>query len=182
MEFLLTAPYDSAMGAANVISLVSAVVAIFVACLAFRSNQDEQRRRRREQASLVSGWVARHDGAAEWQARIRNKSALPVYNVRTVFHEMEKLPDAPNAGFGWRDAGSAVPAPRESTICILPPEMDRDVPVPEKFKWLYDNPTDRTCVVSISFTDAAGRYWERNEHGILCTPGVRDAGMTTTTN
>ena len=148
------------------ISIVSAVVAIFVACLAFRSNHDEHRRRLREQASQVSGWVARQSDAAGWQTRIRDKSALPVFNVRTIFHEMEKLPSAPKTGFGWRNAGPAVPAPRIDHL-RLPPEADRDVSIPEEFKWLDGNPTDRTCVVSISFTDAAGHYWERDEHGIL---------------
>jgi hypothetical protein len=167
MEVSTTAPYDSIMDATNVISLVAAAAAVLAAGFTFWSINDERRRRRREQASLVSGWVTRKGNTSEWQALIRNQSALPVYNVRTLFHEMEKLPNAPNAGFGWRAAGLAVPAPRESTICVLPPEMDRDVAVPEEFKWLYDNPTDRTCVVSISFTDAAGHYWERNEHGIL---------------
>jgi hypothetical protein len=165
MGVMRTAPYDSAMDAT--ISLVSAVVAIFGACLAFWSNHDERRRRQREQASQVSGWVAPQAGAAEWQARIRNRSTLPVYNVRTVFHEMEKLPDAPNAGFGWRSVDLGVPASRESTICVLPPETDGDVPVHEEFKWLYSSPTDRTCVVSISFTDAARHHWEGDEHGVL---------------
>jgi hypothetical protein len=155
------------MDTANAISLVAAVAAVLAACFTFWSIHDDRRRRRREQASQVSGWVARKNDAAEWQALVRNQSALPVYNVRTVFHEMEKLPNAPNAGFGWRDVAPAVRAPRESIICVLPPETDRDVPVPNEFKRLHGNPNDRTCIVSISFTDAAGRYWERNEHGIL---------------
>jgi hypothetical protein len=142
MEVLPVAPYDSSMDTANAISLVAAVAAVFAACFTFWSIHDDRRRRRREQASQVSGWVARKNDAAEWQALIRNQSALPVYNVRTVFHEMEKLPNAPNAGFGWRDAGLPVPAPRESIICILPPETDRDVPVPDEFKQLHGNPND----------------------------------------
>lgn len=88
-------------------------------------------------------------------------------------------------GFGWRDAGPAVPAPRESTICVLPPETDRDLSVPEEFKRLYGNLNDRTCIVSISFTDATGHYWERNEHGILRQASALrqsgDANMATTT-
>lgn len=167
LEVTTTAPYDSAMDVTNVISLVAAVSAISAACFAFWSIYDDQRLRRREQANLVSGWVGRTDNAPEWYAIIRNQSALPVYNVRTLFREMEKLPNAPNAGFGWRDAGPAVQAPRGSTIRILPPETDRDVTVPPEFKWHYKNPTDRTCVVSISFTGAAGHDWQRNEHGML---------------
>jgi hypothetical protein len=92
------------MDIGTVVSLVSAVAAAGSAGFAYWSIHDDRKRRRREQATKVSGWVAREHGDSPWQARIRNHSDLPVYDVRVCFHEMERLAHSPAVGSAWRVA------------------------------------------------------------------------------
>jgi hypothetical protein len=79
---------------------------------------------------------------------------------------MVKAAQAPAAGPAWRTAESIL-APRESTICVFPPGPDRYISLPVEYAARFSEATDRTCVVSITFTDAAGKYWRRDEHGKL---------------
>jgi hypothetical protein len=171
---------DPATGIAAIAAVGSAGGAIAAALIAWRALHgqaaevrvvvrqyaEDRDRRLQEQAAKVSGWVAREDSGARWQARIRNQSGLPVYNVRTTFHEMKRRTPAPEVGPAW-DVVDTVEAPRDFVICVLPPDDNRDVPVPQKVREEFGRVSDRTCVISITFTDAAGNHWGRNEHGIL---------------
>jgi len=145
---------------ATVVLAVGAIVTGLFAYFGLHAQAAEGRR----QAVTVSGWM--YEEGTTWQARVRNGSPLPVYDLRVRFHRMEKAEHAPVAGPAWRSADSVL-APRESTVCVFPPDTDRDIPLPEKYAKGFASATDRTCVVSITFTDAAGRYWRRDEHGKL---------------
>jgi hypothetical protein len=126
----------------------------------------EQRERdtdqqRRSQAAKVTAWIERvEDGS--WKAHIRNASDLLIFDVRTFYHEIRKKP-----GEGWDTILQGGPPPRDETICVLPANADRLRAVPEKVRALFQELTDRTCVVSIEFTDAAENRWERNPRGAL---------------
>lgn len=91
----------------------------------------------------MSGWM--HEEGKTWQARVRNGSPLPVYDLRVSFHQMVKAEIAPVEGPAWRSADSVL-APRESTVCVFPPDTDRDIPLPEEYAKRFTSATDRTCV------------------------------------
>lgn len=152
---------DLAVEISNIGVAVGAVTAALFAYFGLRAQSAEARRR---QAVTVSGWM--HQEGSTWKAHVRNGSSLPVYDLRVCFHRMVKAAQAPAAGPAWRTAESVM-APRESTICVFPPGIDRDIPLPEEYAERFAGATDRTCVVSITFTDAAGKYWRRDEHGKL---------------
>lgn len=57
--------------------------------------------------------------------------------------------------------------PPDQIICVFRPESDRTVPAPEKVQEMFGQVNDRTCVVSIEFTDAKGSHWERDPRGAL---------------
>lgn len=119
---------------------------------------DEQRR---SQAAKVTAWIERPEDGT-WKAHIRNASDLPIFDVRTFFHEIRKKPDE-----GWDTIPQGGPPPRDETICVFPPNADRLIAVPEKVWALFQELTDRTCVVSIEFSDAAENRWERDPRGTL---------------
>jgi hypothetical protein len=120
---------------------------------------DEQRR---SQAATVTAWIELQPEDGLWKAHIRNASDLPIFDVRTFFHEIRKKP-----GEGWEPILQGEPPPRDETICVFPPNADRLIAVPEKVHALFQELTDRTCVVSIEFTDAAENRWERDPRGAL---------------
>jgi len=120
---------------------------------------------RRSQAVKVTAWLARSDTADTWEARIRNASDLPIFDVRTFFHKIHKIDPIPGGG-NWVPVGQ-IGTPPDETICVFPPETDRVVAVPENVQDMFGELTDRTYVVSIEFTDAAGNHWERNARGAL---------------
>jgi hypothetical protein len=120
---------------------------------------------RRSQAAKVTTWLARSDDDGAWEARIRNASDLPIFDVRTFFHKIHKVNPTPGGG-NWVPAGQEATPPDE-TICVFPPQADRVVAVPENARKMFGEPTDRTYVASIEFTDAAGHHWERDARGTL---------------
>lgn len=60
-----------------------------------------------------------------------------------------------------------VGTPPDEIICVFPPQTDRVVPIPDGAREKFGEFTDRTYVVSIEFTDAAGNHWERDPRGAL---------------
>lgn len=70
-------------------------------------------------------------------------------------------------GEGWEPVLLGDPPPREETVCVFPPDSLRSVSVPETVRALLPELSDRTCVVSIEFTDAAENEWERDPRGAL---------------
>lgn len=127
-----------------------------------RKQADEQRR---SQAAKVTAWLCRTEDES-WKACIRNASDEPVFDVLTSFHAIQKKP-----GEGWESFGQEE-VPRDEIICVFPPSTDRSVVVPEKVRALlqkvnHQELTDRTCVVSITFTDAGERRWQRDPRGAL---------------
>jgi hypothetical protein len=127
-----------------------------------KQREREAEAQRRSQAARVTAWIARTDAAGSWEARIRNASDLPIFDVRTFFHAIHKNP----VRGGWDPVGQGGPPPDE-TICVFPPQTDRSVAVPEKVQAIFGEVTDRTYVVSVEFTDAAGNSWERDPRGAL---------------
>jgi hypothetical protein len=116
----------------------------------------------RSQAAKVTAWLEppEHDG--RWEAHIRNDSDLCIFDVRVFFHEIHKEPVK-----GWKPILIGEPPPREETICVFPPKHSRSVAVPDKIRALFSEFSDRTCVASIEFTDAAEKHWERDARGEL---------------
>lgn len=125
-----------------------------------RKRSDEEERR--SQAAKVTAWLERpvHDGP--WEIRIRNDSDLCIFDVRVFFHEIRK-----HSVEGWEPILIGEPPPRDETICVFPPKHSRSVAVPDKIQALFPEFSDRTCVVSIEFTDAAENKWERDPRGAL---------------
>lgn len=133
----------------------------------------EQRERgaeeqRRKQAARVTAWFSSEETPAGFVggARIRNASDQPVYDVRVFFHLLHEV------GSGHVPVGQAGPPPRETTP-VVPSGEDRFIPIPAIVQQtLFGTATanDRTCAVSIEFTDAAGNRWTRDPRGAL-VPG-----------
>jgi hypothetical protein len=92
------------------------------------------------------------------------------------FHEIRKQPVE-----GWVPILIGDPPPRQETICVFPPKHSRSVTVPDEIRILFPDFSDRTCVVSIEFTDAAERHWERDARGglILKSAQADQADVTT---
>jgi hypothetical protein len=120
---------------------------------------------RRSQAAKVTAWLARSDAADAWEARIRNASDLPIFDVRAFFHKIHRIDPVPGGG-NWVPVGQ-VGTPPDEIICVFPPQADRVVAIPEDGRKMFGELTDRTYVVSIEFTDAAGNHWERDARGDL---------------
>lgn len=120
---------------------------------------------RRSQAAKVTAWLARSDAADAWEARIRNASDLPIFDVRAFFHKIHRIDPVPGGG-NWVPVGQ-VGTPPDEIICVFPPQADRVVAIPEDVRKMFGELTDRTYVVSIEFTDAAGNHWERDARGDL---------------
>jgi hypothetical protein len=53
---------------------------------------------RRSQVAKVTAWLARSDTVDTWEARIRNASDLPIFDVRTFFHKIHKIDSVPGGG------------------------------------------------------------------------------------
>ena len=146
-----------------------AIVTAWYARKAFLKQSQEvsdiQKREFRRQAAKVTAWLERpKDGP--WEARIRNDSDQAIFDVLTSFHAIQRKP-----GEGWEPAGQEE-VPRDEIICVFPPRTNRSVAVPEKVRAFlqevtHQEVTDRTCVVSITFTDAAEIRWERDPRGAL---------------
>lgn len=111
----------------------------------------------RSQAAKVTAWLARSDAADAWEARIRNASDLPIFDVRAFFHKIHRIDPVPGGG-NWVPVGQ-VGTPPDEIICVFPPQADRVVAIPEDVRKMFGELTDRTYVVSIEFTDAAGNHW-----------------------
>lgn len=97
---------------------------------------------------------------------VRNASASPVLRVRVFFYHIHQQE---SRGWELRDAGGP-----DETIPVLPPTMDRYVDMPNKVSATYRplNVNDQTCVLSVEFTDAAGKRRHREPDGAL-NPGFR---------
>jgi hypothetical protein len=120
---------------------------------------------RRSQAAKVTAWLAPSDAVGAWEARIRNASDLPIFDVRTFFHKLHKVDPVPGGG-NWVSVGQ-VEVPPDQIICVFRPKSDRTVAAPEKVQEMFGEVNDRRCVVSIEFTDANGSHWERDPRGAL---------------
>jgi hypothetical protein len=121
---------------------------------------------RRSQAARVTAWLARSAPGEPWEARIRNDSDLPIFDVRTFFHKIHKV-ESVSGGGDWEPVGQGG-VPPEEHVCVFPPKTDRSLKVPGAVREMFSGEiTDRTCVVSIEFTDAAGGHWERDARGAL---------------
>jgi hypothetical protein len=88
---------------------------------------------------------------------------MPVYEMRIFFHLIHETDSG-----GRVPVGQGGPPPRETTP-VLPPGEDDFIPVPAKVEAMFGNipVNDRTCTVSIEFTDAAGNRWQRDPRGAL---------------
>jgi hypothetical protein len=82
-----------------------------------------------------------------------------------VLPQLHKVEPAPGGDY-WVSVGQ-VEVPPDQIICVFRPESDRTVPAPEKVQEMFGQVNDRTCVVSIEFTDANGSDWERDPRGAL---------------
>jgi hypothetical protein len=133
------------------------------ASLKQRERDAEEQRQR--QAAMVTAWIARSDAADTWEARIRNASDLPIFDVRAFFHKIHRIDPVPGGG-NWVPVGQ-VATPPDEIICVLPPHTDRVVPIPQDARRVLGQLNDRTYVASIEFTDAAGNHWERDPRGAL---------------
>jgi hypothetical protein len=129
-----------------------------------KQREREAEEQRRKQAARVTAWFGTGETPMGFfqGARVRNASAEPVYEVRVFFHLLHETD-----GRGHVPVGQGGP-PRETTP-VLPPGEDRFVPIPAKVEAMFGNipVNDRTCTVSIEFTDAAGNRWERDPRGAL---------------
>jgi hypothetical protein len=117
---------------------------------------DEQRLK---QTGRVTAWFGTGETPMGWfqGARIRNASDEPVYEIRVFFHLMHETD-----GSGRVPVGQGGPPPREITP-VMPPGEDRFLPIPANVEAMFGNipVDDKTCTVSIEFTDATGNRWER---------------------
>lgn len=145
---------------ATVFALAFAAVAAVAARRTFRIESERDRvnsqaRRqqdeyvRRSQAALVSTWWGRrtHDGA--WGAFVRNASGAPIYQTYVTVLDSDDHTD------GVRVRPGLVPPSLEAQFYEIdlpgdPPTADRE-----------------NHRVKISFTDAAGVRWVRNQYGQL---------------
>jgi hypothetical protein len=97
---------------------------------------------------------------------VRDASASPVFRIRVFFYQIHQQEIR-----GWEltDAGGP-----DETIPVLPPTMERYVDMPDRVHAMYRplNVNDQTCVLSVEFTDAAGKHWHREPDGAL-NPGLR---------
>jgi hypothetical protein len=186
-----TVPFMSTDLSGEIAAVATAVLAFFAlltaifAGLAFSKQrqevgvlQQEARSRyekeQRSQAAKVTAWLERQENAGPWEVHVRNDSDLCIFDVRVYFHAIRKQPVE-----GWEPIFVGERSPREETICVFPPKHSRPVVVPDKIRALFSEFSDRTCVASIEFTDAAERHWERDPRGRLITRSVLvDQGQT----
>lgn len=106
---------------------------------------------RRSQASLVSAWWGRSEETRHWGAYIRNASGAPIFQVSCT---TLRLDDAIEVAKGFH---SVVPPSLVAQFDPLNLNTERD-----------DSHLNTVLYrVKISFTDAAGVRWERNEYGRL---------------
>lgn len=106
------------------------------------------------QASAVAVWVT-DPSTRTWSAVLRNGSQLPVYDVEVTFQPSVRTDD---------DLGIAT-----ARIHTVGPG-DVDIPYPQQFQWPGGNPTTNLVDdlrLSLTFTDAAGVPWSRDENGRL---------------
>jgi AAA domain-containing protein len=75
---------------------------------------------RRSQAAKITAWLARSDAGDSWEARIRNASDLPIFDVRAFFHKIHRIDPTPGGG-NWVPVGQ-VGTPRDEIICVFPPQ------------------------------------------------------------
>jgi hypothetical protein len=130
------------------------------ASLEQRVHFDEEERR--GQAAKVTAWLKRSADDGPWKAHIRNDSDLCIFDVRVFFYEICKQPVE-----GWNPILIDDSPAREETICVFPPKHSRSVTVPDNIRASFQEFSDRTCTVSIEFTDAAERRWKRDARGGL---------------
>lgn len=127
----------------------------------------EAEKQRRGQAATVTGWLDMREADQKlrprWLACIRNASGESVFDVRVFFHLIHR-----EGGPGWVPVGQGGPPPSE-TAPVLPPMTDLPVEIPQRVHDMFGRipVSDRTCVVSFEFTDAAGNRWERDPRGAL---------------
>ncbi len=133
-----------------------------------RKRQAESRQR--AQAVRVTAWFALDPDplrtvnvGPQWKALVRNASTDPVFDVRVFFHQIQ-----PQASGAWVLTDAGGPPPHQA-LPVLAPETDRHIDMPDKVRAMFGvNPlSDRTCVVSVEFTDAAGNRWHRDPRGAL---------------
>ena len=95
-----------------------------------------------------------------WGARIRNASDLPIFDVQAFFHHIHET----RSGGDWEPVMRGA---TEEKIRVFPPQTDRFVEIPEQVRTMMDLIDQSVYVVSIEFTDAAGKRWERDPRGAL---------------
>jgi hypothetical protein len=133
--------------------------------------------RRRAQAARVAAWfgswgdddgypagMSGPPGRLRWGAVIRNASDLPVYDVRFSYHVAV---DPGRRGRTWR-AGERFQS--RDIIPVIPPGVERSA-IPN---YVREEQADGRWLVAVSFTDADGRRWRRDVHGMLTGPESGD--------
>ncbi|MGH3944498.1 MAG: hypothetical protein ACRDSI_05565 [Pseudonocardiaceae bacterium] len=159
-----TTDWITAVGTAG--AFVAAVAAAAIAAVVVRHDRAA---RRAEQASRVAAWVEWREGVGkmprDWLGGygcvVLNTSPLPVYDVVVGYRHYDA------AGRPW-DLGTA-------RLGLIPPG-ERVEPLPAADLIRGDAETGvpgftwaelKTIRVLISFTDAAGRKWQRDQDGRL---------------
>jgi arabinogalactan oligomer/maltooligosaccharide transport system substrate-binding protein len=148
--------------AASTLALLFAATAAIIARKTFkiqdkqhRFNSDDRHARlaseRAAQASLVSIWCGK-GGPSEWGAFVRNSSQAPVYQVHVTFVEV-----------GVQTPFAKVDIP------VVPPDDKAEfhpVPAPGPGE-AGSSEHQNECRARLTFTDAVGSRWIRDEYGRL---------------
>jgi len=151
-----------------VLALLALGAGVWAGITASRALRLEQHRQRladmkddAAQASLVAAWVQGQD-SRRFEAVLRNGSNLPIYGVRVVYRSRE----TPDLGEATLEREALGPG---------------DLPLPYPDGWQSTVPGDRInwagdLSPTVSFRDAAGIAWHRDERGALKM--VRGHGST----
>jgi len=95
-----------------------------------------------------------------WGAIIRNALALPVLNTRVTFYLVSP---ASAASEDWTPVETGSPP---ALVRVIPPGDEKFVVIETQYQGGV-NPDENSHVVSIEFTDAAGKRWKRDTNGAL---------------
>ncbi|WP_327025173.1 sugar ABC transporter substrate-binding protein [Micromonospora sp. NBC_01739] len=146
----------------NWVSSVAAILALIFAALAavaarkthnIESERDRRaaEARQRRDAALVSAWWGESANAAgQWGTFVRNASGAPIYQVYCTVVGLDDHSDDRKVHY------PLVPPSEVAHFCPIDSEAEGRSPIAE-----------RPRRVKVSFTDAAGVRWTRNQYGRL---------------
>jgi hypothetical protein len=152
---------------------IATAAALFLTYRLLRITRREQRtlqvEKRQAQARLVSAWTSQvqptsGSSVSSITVTLQNSSHEPVYGLRVAV--------------GSRWAERQITYDELDLLYIMPPKSQQEIETVLQLADARNGEVESTLPVELLFSDAAGRYWHRNQQGGLTeiTKGLPPSG------